>query len=287
MDKTIKVKSQIIRANYDKSVLNKIDLLKKNKELVTIISDFDATITRAYYNNEKIESSFGVVMKGKKDCLEFHKDIISLQEKYIPIQLSTSIGDDIKSENMREWTLKTFEVFLNHKVTKSDIQKVIDENFLQVRDYFTDFLYLIETYKIPFLIVSAGFGDVVKSFMDIHLNEKISAQIISNFGIFNENDEFSGVDGYVIHPFNKHHIVKIEKDKNKIPYAIIIGDNISDINVGVDNLDNTLTIGFFNIKKQNPNYLELRKKFYDAFDIVIEDDGTFETVIDLLNLIYG
>ena len=175
------------------------------------------------------------------------------------------------------------QLFVDEKVTIDIITEVASTR-LKLREKAEDFFSLVHQNQIPLLIFSAGVGDLIR----IHLESKSlitdNVHIISNF--------FEFKDGVAVGT-KKPIVAAASKDEASVketPFAseiierknaILMGDKIEDLQMahGIEH-DTLLTIGFL-----NENDPVVRDAFLANFDIVIEGDGSLESINELLKSI--
>jgi 5'-nucleotidase len=180
------------------------------------------------------------------------------------------------------WWRKHLELFVEYGLTKNIIKDIVKTNKLNLRDNCDSFINLLKQKNIPFLILSAGLGEIIKGYLE---SEKIlhkNIHLISNFFKFDSKGKVIDYDSKVIHTFNKNeYAVKntpyhktIEKRKN----VILLGDNLGDLNMskGIHH-ENIIKIGFYNHKENT-----LLEKFKESFDIIIMNDGPMDFINDLI-----
>jgi 5'-nucleotidase len=139
--------------------------------------------------------------------------------------------------------------------------------------------------NIPFLVFSAGIGDIIK---DILRHENLyfeNMHTVSNMMVFNDKDVCVDFREPLIHVFNKSEFqlettpyhAMIEERRN----VILMGDSLGDLQMsqGLQH-DLCLNIGFLNhdIKSLEPAYTK-------SFDLVIEGDANMQPVMDILEFI--
>ena len=248
-----------------------------------IIADFDRTITPNKVNGEKTSASFAQFRNGGYLSETYRQEAEKLFEHYYPIEVDATIDESEKRAAMKEWWQKHMQLFVDEKVTLDIITEVASTR-LKLRENAKDFFGIIHQNQIPLLIFSAGVGDLIR----IHLESKNliteNVHIISNF--------FEFKDGIAIG--TKEPVVaaasKDEAAVTETPFAseiierrnaILMGDKIEDLQMshGIEH-DALLTIGFL-----NENDPVVRDAFLANFDIVIEGDGSLESVNELLKSI--
>lgn len=72
-----------------------------------------------------------------------------------------------------------------------------------IRSQTSDLVCLLDTLNVPFLVFSAGLGDVVNAILKHHGVNYKNIHVISNFLKY-EGDQVNGFVSDIIHPFNKN-----------------------------------------------------------------------------------
>ena len=250
------------------NVENKINEWKEWS--ICVVTDFDRTITSGDSN-----SSWGVISKSNLVSLEYLKDRTDLYNYYRPIEIDENIEYTQKNKLMIEWWNKHIELFKKYKFSKEIINEVANNSEAMIlRQGAKEFLKQLYEKDIPVIIISAGIGNFIESFLKKNNCYYKNIIIISNFIKF-ENDIAIGVLGDVIHSLNKDEFLVspkinsiIENRKN----IILLGDSISDIKmVKEESRDNALKIGF--LEEQ----IEENLKYYkNEFDIVCTNNTGYE-----------
>ena len=147
-------------------------------------------------------------------------------------------------------------------------------------------------------------------------NDKIS--ICSNLLVFDENQDglLVKVEEPMIHSLNKFNALQrlkersqetkdvnnnqqkiFEDEYNKLkslisgkPNCILLGDHLRDVNMkkGMEDLDlenGVLNIGFLNVKKAGTEE-RILNDYKNEYDLVLDDDQTFEVVNKIIEFIY-
>jgi 5'-nucleotidase len=139
--------------------------------------------------------------------------------------------------------------------------------------------------QVPFLVFSAGIGNIIEEILkqvDLYYG---NMHIVSNMMVFDENDICVDFKEPLIHVFNKSEFqletsayYKLIKKRANV---ILMGDSLGDLQMskGVAH-DLCLNIGFLNhdIKSLEPAYI-------NAFDVVIEGDANMKPVMEILSCI--
>ena len=82
----------------------KINIFKKQgKNKIQIISDFDRTLTQAYFKGNRVQTSYSLIREENYLSSEYPKIAFALFNKYHPYEISTTLSKKEKSEKMIEW----------------------------------------------------------------------------------------------------------------------------------------------------------------------------------------
>ena len=73
-----------------------------------------------------------------------------------------SLDPAVKSEKMKEWWSKAHDLLINMKLKKSDIVKAVELSDIRIRDNSVELINYCRENQVPFLLFSAGLGDVLE-----------------------------------------------------------------------------------------------------------------------------
>ena len=247
----------------------KLKEIKLDNNNYFVVADFDRTITAG-----DSESTWGSISKAGVLPEEYAKKRQELHNKYRPIEIDTTIEDNIKSKYMNEWFKTHINLFYEYGITEQAINTVVEKNLLKFREGAKEYIEYLHKNNIPLIIVSAGIGNIIKGFLEKNNCYFSNIVIISNFIEF-ENGKMKTIKNETIHSLNKN-IVKLPKNiQNKLgtrKYTILYGDGLADIKmVPKENLNNTISVGFLEAK-----ILESLEAFNNVFDIVCTYRTSFE-----------
>ncbi|KAI9012569.1 pyrimidine 5'-nucleotidase [Phycomyces nitens] len=282
---TVRIQNQIVT----KSKLTKI--LDDGHPNLHFICDFDMTMSRHWVRNhetdalERNASSHGIPGKYSKISPEFKVATKKIYNTYYPIEINRGMTHEEKVPFMIEWWETAHKLIIEQKITKNDITDMVQEARLELRPVLKQVLDRCMSNKIPFLVFSAGIGNIIEDVL-VHagLFHK-NMHIVSNMMEFNSEDVCVGFREPLIHVFNKSefqlettdYYTQIENRQN----VILVGDSLGDLQMskGVRH-EMCLNIGFLNhdIEALEPKYTEM-------FDIVIVGDANMlpiQSIIDSL-----
>ena len=271
----------------DKKVLQeKIDAMRSaGKELLHVISDFDATMTRVYdvFGN-KIPSVFEILRQNalSPDAAKKEKE---MADYYYPIEIDPSMTMEEKTPYMIKWWALHLQLMIDDGIGKDYLEKLLTADERMFRSQLSSFISLLSQHNIPLLVFSAGLGEPIEGFMKKEGLLLDNVHIISNFFTYDKNDKISGYEQTPIHTFNKDegHVLgtgyeAIVKEKKNV---ILLGDTLGDLKMTGDvSHDTVITIGYLskNIEDQLESYM-------NSFDVVITGDGDMSYAIELVEKI--
>lgn len=157
-----------------------------------------------------------------------------------------------------------------------------EETPLELRPGIKPLLGLCYKNEIPFLVFSAGIGNVIEEILKQHKVMFPNMHIVSNMMKFNDEGVCVDFEEPLIHAFNKS-----EFQLDTTPYyatiqhrpnVILVGDSLGDLQMsqGVKH-DLCLNVGLC-----NHDFDVLEPRYTDAFDIVIMRDANLDPLIDIV-----
>ena len=295
-----------VEINCLKNLKKKINLFQASKDNnLIIITDFDYTLSKKYYNGKEMYSTYCFLEKSSiinQKNENFLKEIKKLNHEYLPIETNYTIDFELRKQKIKEWFIKALDLYVSQKFTKDEYNCMIEEVNQQelsfvFREGIEDFFKRLIKYNIPLVIISGGLkkpidymlGKILPNYEQLKEENKI--MILANSFTFNNEGIVNGYSEPVIYTFNKENIIKDEITKKypNINKAFIMGDHINDYDsIKGINLNSNLIIGigfinFINVleKKILNDVIENFKKIYDIIII----NGSFYPVIRLLDSI--
>ncbi|KAK8796445.1 hypothetical protein WA588_000580, partial [Blastocystis sp. NMH] len=252
-----------------------------------VISDFDYTLSTFYLEGtERNPSCHGILERCPFFPEDYREKTKKLQEEYYPIEIDPKLDPEVKSEKMKEWWSKAHELLIDMKLKRSDIEKAVEESDIRIRDDSVALINYCRENKVPFLLFSAGIGDVLEEVLrqkcHITVGKDTCVEIVSNQMVFNDEGVLVGFKGECINSTNKNmyrrSYVNRQRSRDNI---ILIGDNLGDIHMsdGVA-FQNQISIGLLNDRVE-----ERMQVYRDTFDVVICNDSDLKFVYDLVHYI--
>lgn len=261
----------------------KLDRIKKDgTSHFHVISDFDRTLTPAFIDGKKAETSYGQIRAGGYLSPEYVQAAYALKEKYYPIEIDESITVEKRSKIMIEWWQKHLEMMVKYGLNKHVMDDIVKKGAIRPRDGSMQFYDLLHEKNIPLIIFSAGQGDLIEEFLKREGKLYNNIHLIANMLDFDEEGKVRAYKSDIIHTFNKNegqikktrYYEQIKNRKN----VVVIGDNLEDAKMteGLSH-ETVLRISFLNEHAD-----KLLAKFQKIYDIVLLNDSSMDYVNDLL-----
>ncbi|XP_006823781.1 cytosolic 5'-nucleotidase 3A-like [Saccoglossus kowalevskii] len=267
-----------------KSVIEQ--LASDGKDKLQVITDFDRTFTRCYFNGETCPSSYGIIDDSILLPSSYRAKATALRNHYYSIEISDDISLDEKYQHMVDWWNQAHALLVEHHVMKHDIEEMVRQSKALLRDGCQKLCQVLHTHDIPLLVFSAGVGDVLEEVIKQQGCYYDNVHIVSNYMDFNNEGKLIGFKGDIIHVFNKnesviHHSDYFDKIENR-NNVILLGDSIGDLKMadGVENMNQCLKIGFLNDKVESK-----LEDYKNKFDIVLVNDETMDVANAIINKI--
>lgn len=244
---------------------------------IHILSDFDKTIT-----TKNSKSTWGILVQDDV----FKEESQKLFNKYRPMEIDTKLDEETRSEMMRRWWEASTNLFIKSKLTEKHLKEITQAaNLMEFRKGAKEFLKNMHERNIPVLLLSAGIGNFIEQFLIANDCNYENIYIISNFLKF-ENGIATGLTNQLIHSANKKDMVIPHNIQEKIsdrPHIILLGDNISDVDMAQTNKpENILKIGFL-----EENEKEHLKNYKEKYDIVCTQNTSFDELRNELEILKG
>ncbi len=269
----------------------KIEAIRKEgASSLHVLSDFDRTLTKAFFKEEKIPSLISHLRNGHYLTKDYAEKAQTLFNKYHPIELSDKITKEEKSKAMLEWWSAHYKLLvksgLNEKTIKQALKDIIQEGKIKLRKGAAEFLQKLNQDNIPLIILSsAGIGNMVTEFLKEQNLMFNNIHFIGNTLKFDKAGNFAGIkDNKIIHVLNKHEAeiknLPIYEEIKQRKNIILLGDSIDDLGLaqGVQH-KNIIKIGFLNFSEQS------LEEFQKNFDVIIMNDGDFSEINNVLSKI--
>ncbi len=269
-------------------VKNSIKLVEKGKikekikyfkgKAVTVISDFDGTLTKKHSESKKFINSISVFRHTNFLSQSYQRESNKMFTRYYKIETDSNIKRSLKHKSMIFWWKKEFRLLNKNKLTQEIVSKIMDENYIVLKADFDEFLRTIGKNKL--IIFSGGIKNIIEHLLREYKNSDID--IIANKINFNEKNFVNELK--LIVATNKdeiylkeHHPEVYEKIKDKP--IIIIGDNLNDCEI-FHNKKNAIRI----LLSSEGNKKEIQK-YKNKVDFFVKNSDDLKEVIKILNKI--
>ena len=194
---------------------------------IYVVADFDRTIT-----NGSSKTSWSILSDSPYVPKTYVEERQTLYNHYRPIELDESMDFNLRASLIKEWFQKHIELFVKYKMSE-DIFKnaATDLRIMEFRPGAKEFITFLHENNIPLIIISAGIGNFIETFLSLNDCYFDNVYVSSNKIIFKDGIAV-GVGENIIHSLNKNE-VSLPKDISKRlegrKEVILLGDQISDL----------------------------------------------------------
>ncbi len=258
-------------------------LISDGFDKLMVITDFDRTMTKAFVDG-KVTALISIMVREKIFDDDYVEKMETLYKKYRPMEVDESLARAERARAMEIWWETTAQILIDKQLSKAKLTAAIAKAKYYLREGVAEFLQTLHQYNVPVLIFSGnGLGiESIKIFLELHDLDFPNIHLYGNQFVWNEQGVAVDYVKPLVHVFNKDfQLVKDSPLYEKIDHrqnVIAIGDNISDLDM-IKNCEyqHLHKVGFLNEKAE-----QLRPNYQRAFDTVIENDGSFEYLNQLL-----
>lgn len=271
-----------IHIKNQETLREKIRKIKQDKtSKLHVVSDYDRTLTKCFYDGRKIPSTIALIREGKYLTKDYPKKAFELFDKYNPIELDDSLEYEYRYKMMEKWWREHEKLLVKSGMHQDIIKDITKKYPKMLREGATEFFNILYKENIPLLIFSAGIGNIIDEYLQKENLDTPNVHVLSNTFKFNKEGYAEKYKDEIIHLLNKtEDKIKNEAYKELIKNKkniILLGDSISDIEMAKENGKTIIKIGFLNEKIQEK--LELYK---EKFDAVITNDADMTYVNKIL-----
>ena len=243
-----------------------------------VVADFDRTIT-----NGSSKTSWSILSESPLVPKEYKKERQVFYDYYRPIEIDESLDYEYKSSKMKEWYEKHISLFVKYKITEEIFKNAAtDLRIMEFRPGAKEFIKFLYDNSIPLIIISAGIGNFIETFL--HLNNCYYNNIyVSSNKIIFKNGIAVGVDKNIIHSLNKNEVSLPDNIKNKLANrknVLLLGDQISDLRMVDKDKHDIVYTNCFLCEENKKELNNIRKEF----DIVCEIGDNY---FDLKNILFN
>lgn len=241
-----------------------------------VVADFDRTIT-----NGSSKTSWSILANSDLVPKSYISERQALYDYYRPIEVSDTVDYPYKLQMMKDWFQKHINLFVKYQISQEIFEEAATNlRVMEFRPYAKEFIEFLHENNIPLIIISAGIGNFIESFLE-HNNCNFDNIYISSNKIIFKDGIAVGVGDNIIHSFNKNevslpkNILKTIKERDNV---ILLGDQISDLNmVNRNNHNSVITVGFLTPDAPVDTMIS-------NFDIICEESDTYD---DVKKLVFG
>ena len=183
----------------------------KNLNDIYILTDFDRTIT-----NGNSKTSWSILASSNLVSPVYAKERQELYDKYRPVEIDETMDFEKRSNLVKEWFQKHAELFVKYKITKEVFDKAAsDLRIMEFRPGAKEFLKFLHENSVPVIIISAGIGNFIETFLKLNDCYYDNIFISSNMIEF-KNGIASKVGENIIHSLNKNEVSLPNEIKKQI-----------------------------------------------------------------------
>lgn len=232
-----------------------------------ILTDFDRTLTQG-----SSLTSWNVLSQSKDVPKEYIEERNALYDIYRPIEIDETIDPLERSLKMHEWWHRHIELFQKYHLKESVIASAAtDIHIMAFRTGAKEFLEYTYQHNIPVIIISAGIGNFIQTFLEKNHVLYPNIHIVSNFILFTDGIA-SGVADTIIHSLNKNEVSlpkEITSQLENRHTEIIMGDLLADLKMADElNGKQKIKVGFL-----EPENYSVEENYKESFDIIMKDES--------------
>lgn len=264
------------------------DLIQAGDNKLQVVADFDFTLSCFIKNGEKCVSCHKALDDSPLLPDDYRNQAHALRDHYYPLEIDPHLTKEEKFPLMEEWWNKSHQLLIDYKLSRHDIEEIVQNSKLFLRQGCTDTFELLHKHGIPLMIFSAGLGDIIKEAIAHQATMYDNMKIVGNFMAFDNKGIITGFQGKNIHSLNKNESALSHADGyfQKLSHRdglILLGDNLGDLHMadGAEHIKTKLTIGFLNDKID-----ERLESYKNSYDIVIVGDETLDIPNAILKAIF-
>ena len=231
-----------------------------------ILTDFDYTLTK-----KDSKTIWGIISDNPYVDPMYDIECMKNYNYYRKIELDPKISTNDKKVYMDEWVNKHIELFKKYHISLDTLNKIVlNENDIFLRDDVYEFLYEMHHLNIPVYIISSGFTNLIKLYLEKNNCYFDNINIIANSFLI-DNNIISGIKKPYINSANKE---DIDLSFINRTYGISFGDQLEDLNVGKNM--NITHVAFLNDHEASLS------SFLFNFDVLLTGDTSFKETAKLL-----
>ena len=181
------------------------------------MADFDRTIMSG-----SSKTSWSILANSDLVPKTYVSERQTLYDYYRSIEVSDIVDYSYILQTMKEWFQKHIKLFVKYKISKQVFEEAATNlRIMEFRPYAREFIEFLHKNNIPIIIISAGIGKFIESFLEHNNCNFDNAYISSNRIIFKDGIAV-GVGVNIIHSFNKNEVSLPNDILEKIKNVIIL-----------------------------------------------------------------
>ena len=202
-------------------------LIEGGFEKLQFVIDFDHTLTKTKNERgESLDCSWGVMENSPLLSEEYTKECNAIRAHYLPIELDPKMSIEEKIPHMVAWYTEANKALQKSGVHKKDFSDMVKASNVEFRDGSNDMLNFLLKAEIPVLVLSAGLGDLIVAILQNKGAYHPNLKVVSNFLAYDDDDRVVGLDGDIIHVYNKNESAIHDSDYFKILQVAYLLKNI-------------------------------------------------------------
>lgn len=248
---------------------------------IYVLTDYDRTLTTF-----DSETSWELLIYNKNIPKEYTLKCEELFRIYRPIEIDNTLDYEIKRKLMYNWWKTMLDLTKEYKIKEKILYDILlESNPMKLRTGTRQFLEEMNYRNIPVVIISGGFGNIIRKYL---LNCNL------NFDNIYIHSNFLKVEDGIIVGSSEKIVYSLNKSEDDLPddikmylkgreNPILFGDLISDIHMANERTrEKALKIGF--LKTGEGNNLAL-KQYIDKFDVVCTDGTGFDELTSYIKVL--
>ncbi len=263
-------------------------------ERLQVLADFDMTLTRVHRDGKKLECSWGVMESSPLLPASYTERTAAVKAKYLPIEHDSSLTVQEKIPHMEAWYREANGLLREAGVNRSMFPEMVKAANVELREGTQEMMDRLRSVGAPVLVLSAGLGDLLTEILVRYdCLPADNVKVVSNFLHFDPDGRVHGIDGEMIHMFNKsesaiHDSEYFDKLKGR-DSVLLLGDSLGDLQMskGCSEDSALLTVGFLNVGPGMPVDENRLRQYQESFDVVLVDDQTMGVPASIVTAVLG
>ncbi len=284
------------------SVLSRMTAQPDPAKRLQVLADFDQTLTRVHRDGRRLECSWGVIESSPLLPPSYTERTAAVKARYLPIERDPSLTVEEKAPHMEAWYKEANALLREAGANRSMFPRMVEASLgagaVELRQGAAELLKRLSEASVPVLVLSAGLGDLLSEVLrQLGCLDADNLRVVSNFLAFDSEGNVTGIDGEMIHVFNKSEAAAVHggtvSDGDGLrarDSVLLLGDSLGDLQMskGCDPESALLTVGFLNVDpSESGNPVDPKKldNYTKAFDVVLVDDQTVDVAAAVVDAV--